>query len=104
MMRHALLLVALTATFLSPTTAGADAGEASTPAKAATGAAPHIKATPVAAARTYQRRRWGLFSGSSQNWNRSRGTPDDNSTIPTPVNRNPKGRPMNSPVIFPKNM
>ena len=59
-----------------------------------------------APAQSYQRGyRRGWFSGRrAKNWNRSRGTPDDNSTIPTPINRNPKGRRYDPIPIFPKNM
>ncbi len=95
-MRYANLLLALAMTISLATIASADTGPA------ATGSSPRRSAP----ARSYQggyRRGW--FSGrSAKNWYLSRGTPDDNSTIPTPINRNPKGRPKNNPVIFPKNM
>ena len=92
-MRFAILLLTLAATFAIPDVASADSGTAAPSA-----------ATPAAPARSYPRtRRWGRgwFSGSSQNWYRSRGTPADNSTIPTPINRHPKGH---DPVLFPKSI
>ncbi len=49
------------------------------------------------------RRRFSMFSGG-RNWNRSRGTPSDNSTIPTPINRHPKGRPYSPFPDFPKSI
>jgi len=97
MARYSILLVALAAIVASATNAFA----ADAPAQQSTATAP-----PAATANPYQRGyRRGWFSGrSSKNWYLNRGTPDDNSTIPTPLNRNPKGRPQNSPVFFPKNM
>jgi hypothetical protein len=99
-MLNAIRLVMLVMTMLSAATALAD-GAAAPPAKAT----PRVSG-PAAPTRYYQGRRRGRgwFSGSSQNWYRSRGTPADNSTIPTPVNRHPKGRPYDSTPIFPKNM
>ena len=98
-MRYAILLLALAAIISPATSASADTGPA------VTNTAQRASA-PAAPTHSYQhgRRRWGLFSGSSQNWNRSRGTPADNSMMPTPVNRNPKGLPPGTQVIFPKNM
>jgi hypothetical protein len=50
-------------------------------------------------------RRLRAFSGgTNSNWWRSRGTPPDNSTIPTPINRNPKGRPYSPFPNFPKSI
>ena len=95
-MRCAMILLALAAMISSATVASADTGPAA-------GTAPRVSAPAAARTYSYQRgrRRRGWFSGSSQNWYRSRGTPDDNSTIPTPINRHPKGH---DPVLFPKNM
>jgi hypothetical protein len=113
-MRYLILLVTLAAMFSSAAIASADGGSSS-PAKPPTRAAPKASApaasapaarAPAATAQTNQRGyRRGWFSGrSAKNWYLNRGTPDDNSTIPTPVNRHPKGRPQNDPVFFPKNM
>jgi hypothetical protein len=114
-MRHSMLLVALAAMCSSAAIASADGGS-NAAAKPSTAAAPAAASAPAAAAPaaskpaattgSYQRGyRRGWFSGrSAKNWYLNRGTPDDNSTIPTPVNRHPKGRPQNDPVFFPKNM
>ena len=122
-MRYAILLVAATMTLSAAAIATADGGSGSS-TKPSTAAAPPAASAPSSpapsapaasapAARasapqapTYQRGyRRGWFSGrSAKNWYLNRGTPDDNSTIPTPVNRHPKGRPQNDPVFFPKNM
>ena len=48
-------------------------------------------------------RRFRAFSGgTNSNWWRSRGTPPDNSTIPTPINRHPKGAPTPPFQTFPR--
>jgi hypothetical protein len=95
MARYSILLVALAAIVASATSALA----ADAPAQRSTAAAP-----PASTANPYQRGyRRGWFSGrSSKNWNLNRGTPDDNSTIPTPLNRNPKGRPEKQPRLLPQ--
>ena len=92
-MRTCCLFVAL-ALFAGPVE-----GALVTPAK------PTVSASTTGGPR-YVRRHGGggVFSGSGQNWWRSRGTPPDNSTIPTPVNRHPKGRPYDPFPLFPKNM
>ncbi|HEX4145014.1 MAG TPA: hypothetical protein VHY91_16025 [Pirellulales bacterium] len=108
-MRYSILLIAL-ATLPCWAAIAASDGGSSSPAKPSTAAAPAASAPttskPAATGQYYQRGyRRGWFSGrSAKNWYLNRGTPDDNSTIPTPVNRHPKGRPLNDPVFFPKNM
>ncbi|HTU26433.1 MAG TPA: hypothetical protein VMF30_13590 [Pirellulales bacterium] len=105
-MRSILFVAAIVAT-LTATTAWANppAQARSTPAAPAQKPAASTS-KPVAqngGYRSYSRRGWN--SGrSNSNWWRSRGTPDDNSTIPTPVNRNPKGRPYSPFPNFPKSM
>jgi hypothetical protein len=65
--------------------------------------APSAQGRSVATQDFQVRRRWRPFYGSKNWWN-NRGTPADNSTIPTPINRHPKGRPFDPIPIFPKNM
>ena len=81
-MRHAILIVALAATVSWAAIASAD-GPAAGPAR-------HVSASRL------------VLRRSAKNWNLNRGTPDDNSTIPTPVNRNPKGRPQKQPGLLPQ--